>query len=54
MPTFTYRCQKCGREFERSESISEHEVRRAACPKCGSRKVSTVPRPFVVITSKKS
>ena len=25
MPTYQYRCEKCGKRFERTETISEHE-----------------------------
>jgi putative FmdB family regulatory protein len=32
MPTYTYRCQKCGEEFERFQSMSDEPVKR--CPTC--------------------
>ena len=54
MPTYEYRCDKCGEKFERSETISEHETSKAKCPKCGSRDVSQVPGNGFVVTSKKS
>jgi putative FmdB family regulatory protein len=54
MPTYQYRCEKCGKKFERSETISEHETSKASCPKCGSKKVSQVPGNVFVVTSKKS
>jgi putative FmdB family regulatory protein len=54
MPTYQYRCDKCGKKFERSETISEHETSKANCPKCGSKKVSQVPGNVFVVTSKKS
>ena len=38
-----YRCEKCGKKFERTETISEHEATKPTCPKCGSKKVSFVP-----------
>src|SRR6476620_12740899 len=25
MPTYQYRCEKCGKKFERTETIAEHE-----------------------------
>jgi putative FmdB family regulatory protein len=37
MPTYDYRCDACGHEFERFQSITAPAVRR--CPKCGRRKV---------------
>jgi putative FmdB family regulatory protein len=54
MPTYNYRCEKCGKTFERTETISEHETAKPQCPKCGSMKVSTVPARVYVVTSKKS
>jgi putative FmdB family regulatory protein len=40
MPTYQYRCEKCGKAFERTETISEHDTAKPQCPKCGSKKVS--------------
>jgi putative FmdB family regulatory protein len=54
MPTYQYRCEKCGKKFERTETISEHEAIKSKCPKCGSTKVSFVPGNVYVVTSKKS
>jgi putative FmdB family regulatory protein len=38
MPAYQYRCEKCGKKFERTETISEHEALRLKCPKCGSKR----------------
>ena len=54
MPTYEYRCRKCGKLFERNEHISEHGSKRAHCPKCKSTQVSQVPGAFFAKTSKKS
>ena len=54
MPTYTYRCDKCGKKFERSETISEHEASKPKCLKCGSKKLSYIPGNVFVVTSKKS
>ena len=54
VPTYQYRCAKCEKAFERTETISEHEVAKPQCPKCGSKKVSAVPGRVYVVTSKKS
>ena len=35
MPTYTYRCTKCGHEFERFQSMSDEPVKR--CEKCKSK-----------------
>ena len=54
MPTYQYRCDKCGTKFERTETIAKHEAPKLKCPKCGSKKVSFVPGNVYVVTSKKS
>ena len=36
MPTYQYRCEKCGKSFERTETITEHEAAKAKCPNCDS------------------
>ena len=35
MPTYEYRCPKCGTEFEAFQKITAKPV--AKCPKCGAR-----------------
>jgi putative FmdB family regulatory protein len=42
VPTYQYRCEECGKTFERTETISEPEVAKPKCPNCGSKKVSGV------------
>jgi putative FmdB family regulatory protein len=54
MPTYQYRCEECGKKFESTETISEHQTRKAKCPKCASKKVSQVPGNVYVVTTKKS
>ena len=54
MPTYQYRCGKCGKSFERTETMTEHEKAKAKCPKCDSKKVTQVPGRVHVVTSKKS
>ncbi|MBI4502117.1 MAG: zinc ribbon domain-containing protein [Gemmatimonadetes bacterium] len=54
MPTYEYRCDKCGKQFSRIESISTHGRKKASCPKCKSAKVSRVFTPFYAKTVKKS
>jgi len=53
MPTYQYRCAKCGKLFERAEHVAEHE-RDHRCPQCGSEKVQHAPTPFFARTSRKS
>ena len=46
MPTYTYRCQKCGHEFERFQSMSDEPVKR--CEKCRG-KVQRVFHPVGIV-----
>jgi len=54
MPTYEYRCEKCGKRFTVVERISEHTGRGPACPKCGSRSTRQQPAAFYAKTVKKS
>jgi putative FmdB family regulatory protein len=54
MPTYQYRCEKCGKKCERRETISEHAALKLKCSKCGSKKESFVQGNVYVVTSKKS
>lgn len=54
MPTYQFRCEKCGKKFERTETISDRESNKSKCPKYGSKKVTVVPGRVYVVTSKKS
>ena len=35
MPTYGYRCPKCGHEYDKFQKITDNT--RAKCPKCGTR-----------------
>ena len=37
MPTYEYRCDACGHEFEQSQSIKDGPLKK--CPKCGKLKL---------------
>lgn len=54
MPTYEYRCNKCGKAFERQEHVGEHEKSHPRCPKCQSSDIQSVLTDFYVKTSKKS
>lgn len=54
MPTYEFRCNKCGTIFERQERITEHEKSHPSCPKCKSEAVVPVLADFYAMTSKKS
>jgi putative FmdB family regulatory protein len=49
VPTYQYRCSECGRSFERTETISEHEAAQVRCPKCDSKKVTQIPGPVYAV-----
>ena len=34
MPTYEYRCKKCGKTFEKLQSMSEPALKKCANPKC--------------------
>ena len=54
MPTYEYRCEKCGKRFSVIQRISEHTGRAPACPKCRSRSTRQRPAAFYAKTAKKS
>ena len=54
VPTYQYRCNECGKSFERTETMTEHEAHKVRCPKCNSKMVTQVPGRVHVVTSKKS
>jgi len=54
MPTYEYRCSKCGNTFERQEHLKDHERGHPQCPKCKSRELEPVLADFFAKTSKKS
>jgi putative FmdB family regulatory protein len=54
MPSYAYRCKKCGKPFTLTMPIREHEKKRVRCLKCGSNQVAKLVQSFNVTTSKKS
>lgn len=54
MPTYEYRCEKCHKAFSLVLTIKQHDIRRVTCPKCHSRAVRQLIRPFFAITSHKA
>lgn len=54
MPTYRYRCEKCGEIFEHVEHVAEHAAAHPRCPKCNNDKVQHAPTTFVAKTSRKS
>jgi putative FmdB family regulatory protein len=54
MPTYEYRCRKCGEVFDVTQHVAEHEQARPRCPRCNSEEVEPVLTTFYAKTSKKS
>ena len=54
MPTYQYRCAKCGEVLAHIERVAGHDSAQLKCPKCGSEAVDHQPTQFFVKTSKKS
>jgi putative FmdB family regulatory protein len=54
MPTYEFKCEKCGKKFAVTETYSEHDRHDEKCPKCGSKKVGQLITPVYAKTSKKS
>jgi putative FmdB family regulatory protein len=54
MPTYSFRCEKCGKTFREILSFREYEERKRKCPKCGSRSIVQLLEPFFAKTSRKS
>jgi len=53
MPTYEYRCEKCGEVFSLILTISEHE-KKQRCPKCKSQKVVQLLSVFTPKTTRKA
>ena len=54
MPVYEYSCDKCKRKVTVMMTISEHEKRRVACPKCGGKALRPLISSFLTQTSRKS
>jgi putative FmdB family regulatory protein len=54
MPTYEYRCRKCGEIFDVVEHLEQHQKERHRCPKCQSEEVEPQMTAFYAKTSKKS
>ncbi len=54
MPTYEYRCRKCGKKFSEVMTMAEHDKKKVKCPKCGSTQVGQSVGSFYTTTSRKS
>ncbi len=44
MPTYQYRCRKCGEEFEKHQSFTDESIPK--CPGCGTRSRANIGKVF--------
>jgi putative FmdB family regulatory protein len=54
MPTYEYRCDKCGEQFSRIMSIREYETAQVTCPKCKASEVKQQMSEFIAKTTRKA
>ncbi|MDR3609210.1 MAG: zinc ribbon domain-containing protein [Ignavibacteriaceae bacterium] len=55
MPTYEFKCIKCGKTFSLQMSFSEFDLKKAiACPYCKSEDIKRVFSNFTAVTSRKS
>lgn len=47
MPVYTYRCENCGVQFERTQKFSELPL--AWCPECGKKSLRKVYTPVGIV-----
>lgn len=54
MPTYDFRCIKCGEAFTMTLTIKERGATPVKCTKCGASEVEQLPATFFAKTSRKS
>jgi putative FmdB family regulatory protein len=55
MPVYEFRCKKCSKTFDETETFAEHDKHpEVKCPHCGSADVEPIMTPVEVRTRKKS
>ncbi|MDH3402242.1 MAG: zinc ribbon domain-containing protein [Acidobacteriota bacterium] len=54
MPVYEYSCVKCGKDFERVETVSDHGHKKVRCPACKSTRIERRWSRVHAVTSKKS
>jgi putative FmdB family regulatory protein len=54
MPVYDYICHDCNKSFEIVLTLKEHDKKKIACPRCGSKNVEQEAAAFFAVTGKKS
>jgi putative FmdB family regulatory protein len=54
VPTYSYKCRKCKKQYEEVLSLKEYAEGKRTCPKCGSEDVEQVLDVFTPKTSRKA
>jgi putative FmdB family regulatory protein len=54
MPSYEFKCQKCGKKATIVLPISDYEKKNYKCPKCGSKRLERLISTFQAKTSRKS
>ncbi len=54
MPTYEFKCSKCGTTFEVAMPVAERETRKVSCPSCKATKVERTITGFYAKTSRKA
>lgn len=54
MPTYTYVCKDCNKQFTQMLTLSQHDRNKVTCPKCNSKKVEQKYAAFFAVSAKKS
>lgn len=54
MPTYEYKCRKCGHEFSLTMAMSVHDQKKVRCPKCKRENARHLIASVNVTTSRKS
>lgn len=55
MPTYEFKCKKCGKTFSLQMTITDYSKQKSfACPECKSEDVTRIYSRFSAVTSKKS
>jgi putative FmdB family regulatory protein len=47
MPTYTYRCESCGVQFDRFQKFTDKPLTR--CPECRTGRVKRIPQPSAIV-----